>query len=1248
LKNKRVIYSKLGSVVELPDLLEVQIRSFNNFLQKDVSPKKRKNIGLQALFNEAFPVDDIHGKYILKFDSYRIGQARYTDEEAIEKGVTYSAPLYVNLILIEKDIETGKERERVEQEVYLGDIPLMTKRADFVINGVERVVVNQIHRSPGVFFDEQETAEGRRTFKGEIIPYRGPWVEFSVQLNETIMVDMSRNRKFPVIILLRALGYETTEEILELFFPSKKISIKKGKEAEQKIIKRVVAKDVIDKKTGEVLIEAGALVSQDALGTLRKKKINSIYIVDVENDALQYMLKTIDKAKPKKSQDPMGLVYLYIRGANAPNNEIARNFVENMFFNPKRYSLSTIGRRKINKRFSGLKERLGFKTNLPNHKVPSDYYGLKKEDILHTINYLLMVVEGKGELDDIDHLGNRRMRSVGEQIENALRSGIIRLVSAIKEKMLFRDSERLTPQSLINVRLITGAINSFFGTSQLSQFMDQTNPIAELTHKRRISSLGPGGLTKQTAGFEVRDVHYTHYGRICPIETPEGPNIGLITSLTTYAKVNNEGLITTPYKKVEKGKIKDEIVYLTAEDEDLYTIAQANVTIKERKIKDKYVLVRRKGAFPLVKKEEVNFMDLSPRQLVSVSASLIPFLEHDDANRALMGSNMQRQSVPLLKPEFPLVGTGMEEKVARDSHSVIVAKRSGTVAKVTSSEIWINTGKGKLSLGEYDIYKLIKFRRTNQNTCINQRPIVKVGDIVKEGEIIADGPSTDRGELALGRNIFVAFMPYLGWNYEDAIVISEKLLKEDTFTSLHIEEFTCEVRDTKLGPEETTDEIPNVGSALVGNLGADGLIRIGAEVHPGDILVGKISPKGETELTPEEKLLKAIFGEKAADVKDTSLRVPSGVSGIVVNVKVLTRYPIVREEDKANIKRQYRKKIKDIQKNRDKLIKKRWLGKKAPAAIRDINGKLIIKKDVNFQEKHFRHIDNWHIPSLYKNIKKIASEARNIIQNLLYEEEKAILKLEKGDELPPGIRKIVKVFIGQRRRVSIGDKLSGRHGNKGVVSRIVPVEDMPYMEDGTPVDMVLNPLGVPSRMNVGQVLETHLGWACKELGIKIGIPVFEGMSVNEIKEKMREAGLPEDGKVVLYDGRTGVPFAEKITVGYMYMMKLAHMVDDKVHARSTGPYSLITQQPLGGKAQSGGQRFGEMEVWALESFGAAHTLQEMLTLKSDDILGRNRMYESIIKGENPPEPGIPASFHVLLKELNGLALNIELEKKTKE
>lgn len=1219
-------FSKIGSFLEIPDLLEVQCEAFRNFLQMNVPPEQREEKGLQAAFKKIFPIEDIHNRYTLEFIGYRLGRPKFSPEEALEKGSTYSAPLKVTLRLITKS--DGETQDVVEQEVFFGDLPLMTDKGSFIVNGVERVVVTQLHRSPGVYFSETIHPSGKKLHSAQIIPNRGSWIEFLVDTNDVLFVSIDRRPKVPATMLFKAFGY-SDGEIISKFYSTKSYSVSKAKS----LIGKFLASDAGS-------IQAGTLITESILTAIKGAGIDEIEVIAEHSDEL--IINTLKKMGPMTPDEAVEKIYVRVRATTASNPEAARIFLRRMLFDPRRYDLSRVGRYKIN-------QKLGLDLS-PKATV------ITEEDLLATIKYIISLRKGESELDDIDHLGNRRTRRVDEQLENQFNIALTRMAANIRERMaLATGSERLFPADLINAWLVSSAIASFFATSQLSQFMEQTSPLAELTHKRRLSCLGPGGLTRKTAGFEVRDVHYSHYGRICPIETPEGPNIGLMTSLTTYAKVDEHGFIVTPYRKVENGVVTNKIVYLNALEEDRYTIAQANAPIDEHgRFKTDRVLARRRGDFPVVSPTEVDFMDVSPKQMVSSSASLIPFLEHDDANRALMGSNMQRQAVPLLTPEAPIVSTGMEEKIARDSGAVIIAKSDGIVEKVTSKEIYIRTENNSL-----EVYKLTKFKRTNQDTCINQIPIVKSGSKVNAGDVLADGHSTEKGLLALGKNILVAFLPWEGYNFEDAIVVSERLVKDDVFTSIHIEEFEVEVRETKIGPEEVTREIPNVAEEALTNIDSDGIIRIGAEVSPGDILVGKVTPKGEAALTPEERLLRAIFGEKAADVRDTSLRVPSGVWGTVIDVRVLSSKPeekYTKEEMQRimnRVKRETLKRIRDVNDSTIKTLIKQLGGKIANESIKDDKGRTVVKKGRKLTPEVLKRLrlEKIEIPSgivrnpeLSKKVEAIVKEAKETMAGIREDQKIELEKLKRGDELPHGVLKVVKVYVAQRRNLQVGDKLAGRHGNKGVIAKIVPEEDMPYLEDGTPVDMVLNPLGVPSRMNVGQILETHIGWAAKKLGCRVITPVFEGAKPEEVKKMLQEAGLPPDGKAIVRDGRTGKRFESPVTVGYIYMMKLSHMVEDKVHARSTGPYSLITQQPLGGKAQFGGQRFGEMEVWALEGYGAAFTLQEMLTVKSDDVKGRTALYESIIKGENPPDPGLPASFDVLIKELNGLCLDVELLK----
>jgi DNA-directed RNA polymerase subunit beta len=1276
-----------------PNFLSVQRDSFEKFilLEYNDNPESRPDTGLESVFREIFPIEDIHGRYKIEYLYYYLDEPKYTPEQVKEKELTYSASLYGRFRLIEyeepEEVEFAEEiedfepirevKQSIDQDVFLAGFPLMTDRGDFIINGVERVIISQLHRAPGVYFEEEEVDEVRSKYNAQIIPDRGSWLKFNIKLTEAIKVNLNGRRNFPITVLIKALGYledikvleeerekliellrekgykkehvdrikeidveiekvegkwNNSEQILPLFFGVKKLKIDK------KAIGKILAKDVVADETGEVILQAGNKIEEDCIKKVKDAGYKKVHVISVvEKKSVDYILNAFRKDKTENGREAILEIYRYLRGTDAPNLRIAKDYFLSSFFDPMRFNLSKVGRHVLNRKL--------------NQDVDGNVLCLVTDDFINVVKGLMELADGRREEDDIDHLGNRRIRTVGEQLENQFRVALRRMAKTITERMVVSEDTDITPQELINSRQIKGVLNSFFATGQLSQFLDQTNPLAELTNKRRLSALGPGGLTRDTAGFAVRDVHYSHYGRICPIETPEGPNIGLITSLASISRIDEDGFIETPYRKVKKGIITNEVEYLNVNEEDKYTIAPTNVKVdKKGKIVDDYVMARHRDTYPFVKREEIDYIDLVPQQLVSVSSSLIPFLEHDDANRALMGSNMQRQAVPLIRPEAPLVGTGIEGKVAKDSGTVILAKRDGIVIKVSADEIWIKN-KGGGSEEPYDIYHLRKFERTNQDTCVNQKPIVNKGDKVKAGEVIADGGATSDGELALGQNVLVALIPYFGWNYEDAIVVSERLLKEDIFSSYHIEEYTCEVRDTKLGSEETTREIPNVSEESAANLDEEGIVRIGAKIKEGDILVGKISPKGETELTPEEKLLRAIFGKKAEDVKDTSLRVPSDVHGVVIGTVVLER-----NARKANIEKvleEYNNKIQELKRRKDSVVREELLGKKAKDSIfvtpkRGKKKKLLVRKRQIIKEKHLAKLDQWLDLKAYPKIQKFIEKIDKLIEKIEKQMENSLRVAERGDELAAGVNKMIKVYIGQRRRISIGDKVSGRHGNKGVVAAVVPEEDMPFMEDGTPVDVLLNPLGVPSRMNVGQILETHLGWAAEKLNIKVGSPIFEGVPIEKIRELLKEASLPENGKVTLYDGKTGEPFDQKITVGYMYLMKLYHMIEDKHHARATGPYSLITQQPLGGKAQYGGQRFGEMEVWALEGYGAAHTLQEMLTLKSDDVEGRNKAYEAIVKGEPPPEPGLPTSFDVLIKELRGLGLNVELLKEGEE
>ncbi len=1206
--------------MDMPDLIEFQRKSYEAFLQKDFLAEERQDQGLQSVFSSVFPIWDFNEVSSLEFVSYSLLEPKYNVRECQERGMTYSVPMKVTLRLVirEEDPETGtkKVKDIREQEVFFCDLPMMTNRGTFMINGAERVIVSQLHRSPGVTFDEDEgkfSSAGKKMYMASVIPYHGSWLEFEFDVNGILYARIDRKRKFVASTLLRAWGFSTDEDILKIFFELENYEV-----SEKKLLGKTAAQDVTSPETGEVVVEAGADFTPEVIGVLKKLGIKQVKAVSANPNDVS-ILNTLRKDNTHSTESALVEIYKKIRPGDPPTLENAKNLMENLFFNKKRYDLARVGRYKLNK-------KLGLKTTL-------DQRIISKDDLVYVIRYLFNLCNGQGEKDDIDHLGNRRIRTAGELLENKLRLGFTRMERAVRERMSIVDMDmNPMPSQLISTKPITAAVKEFFGTSQLSQFMDQTNPLAELTHKRRLSALGPGGLNRERAGFEVRDVHHTHYGRVCPIETPEGPNIGLIASLSTYAQINEFGFVTTPLRKVDGGRVGKKIEFLPADDADKYIIAQANSPLDEsNKFSNEIISARFKDDFPLVSSHEIHYMDVSPRQLFSVATSLIPFLEHDDANRALMGSNMQRQAVPLIRTEAPLVGTGMEYKAAYDSGVLVIAKRDGIVAGVSSDEIIIFADEGD-ETGSVDIYKLIKYKRSNQDTCINQRPIVKKNEKIKKGDVIADGPSTDQGELALGRNLLVAFMPWRGFNFEDAIIVSEKLVREDYFTSVHIEEFELEARDTKLGKEEITRDIPNVGDDALKDLDEEGIIRIGAEVVPGDILVGKVTPKGETELTPEEKLLRAIFGEKAGDVRDASLRVPPGVEGKVIDIKVFKR----KEKDEK-VKGRDASMVKSIEK--EALHRNKQLEKETLSRIENLRNQ--------YSEK-VKNLNKAESLELQDNLNEEEKRLKEVLENRYKEIERdknnEIEKIKRGDELAPGVIKLVKVYIAKKRKLSVGDKMAGRHGNKGVVSKIVPEEDMPYLPDGRPVDIILNPLGVPSRMNVGQILETHLGWAAHEGGYHVASPVFDGAKEEEIKKALIEQKLPESGKIRLYDGMTGEPFDQEVTVGYIYILKLAHLVDDKIHARSIGPYSLITQQPLGGKAQFGGQRFGEMEVWALEAYGAAYTLQELLTVKSDDVQGRTKIYEAIVKGKNAPEPGIPESFNVLVKELQGLCLDVKLLK----
>jgi len=1419
---ERVDFSKIKTSIPIPNLIEVQKKSYERFLQMDLLPNEREDIGLQTVFNSVFPISDFRGVSDLEFVDYSIGnweckcgnlkglhhlrstcrncgatirtdpfhagdilcghcgtfnknvvtfcnkcgdpvglQLKYDMQECQERGMTYAAPLKVTirLTVYSKDPETGKKsvRDIKEQEVFFGEIPLMTDNGTFIINGTERVIVSQLHRSPGVFF-ERVPAQGY--FLGKIIPYRGSWVEFEYDLKNILYVRIDRKRKFYGSVFLRALGYKTDEQILRAFYRVSKISIKEkkllwnvdegltglklsfaitakggetvvgqGKKVTPSLYKEIqkfkiaqvevavndlegayVVADVVDMTTGEVLIDANSELTTTAMAKLLDAGIGEFEIFFPERDDVGTVVSATIRKDPVKAQNE-GLIEIYrkLRPGDPPTLDTATQLFQGMFFDPRKYDFSRVGRMKFN-----------IKLHDKADATSLDKRTLDSEDFRATIKYLLKLRKfaatpgSNYNVDDIDHLGNRRVRAVGELLENQFRIGLVRMERAIKEKMsVYQEMSTAMPHDLVNAKPVMAAIREFFGSSQLSQFMDQTNPLSEITHKRRLSALGPGGLSRERAGFEVRDVHPTHYGRICPIETPEGPNIGLISSLSCFARINEYGFIESPYRKVQKGVVIDEVritnpgdtdykvgdivrrqdadetnrkagakkqpaefeahcEYLSAWEEDKWTVAQANVELDEKgRIVPDLSNARQAGNFVLKSRDEIEYIDVSPKQLVSVAASLIPFLENDDANRALMGSNMQRQAVPLLRADAPYVGTGMEYVTARDSGAVVLCKRPGVVDSVDSERIIVRvegaSHEGQLSreVGA-DIYQLTKFKRSNQNTCINQKPIVKVGQRVPKQAVLADGPCTDFGELALGRNVLVAFMPWRGYNFEDAILVSEKLVKEDYYTSIHIEEFEIEARDTKLGPEEITRDIPNIADSFLRNLDESGIIRIGATVKPGDILVGKVTPKGETQLTPEEKLLRAIFGEKAGDVKDASLYCPPGIEGTIVDCKIFSRKGQEKDERSKSIEesqiqrlqRNLQDEIRILTDERAKRLSGLLEGKKLLADLHDEKtNKRLLSKDTDLtrdliEKMKSRDLKRMRLtnkePRLNEQIDEIEEMTSRQIAVLEKITDEKIAKLRKGDELPPGVIKLVKVYIAMKRKLSVGDKMAGRHGNKGVIARILPDEDMPYLPDGTPVEIVLNPLGVPSRMNVGQILETHLGWAAKALGVQFATPVFDGATEREIKKALTDAKLPTSGKTTLYDGMTGTQFEQPVTVGYIYMMKLSHLVDDKIHARSIGPYSLITQQPLGGKAQFGGQRFGEMEVWALEAYGAAYILQELLTAKSDDVYGRAKIYEAIVKGEAAIEPGVPESFNVLIRELQSLCLDVELMKKPRE
>ncbi len=1342
---------------QIPNLIELQKRSYSHFLQKDVEPNKRENHGLQAVFNSVFPVFDYRKTVSLEFVKYELQHPKYDVEECRQRKISYAAPLKTILRLVVFNETEGDEKKTIrdvkEQEVYLGEIPLMTDNGSFIINGIERVIVSQLHRSPGVFFDHdggKNSLTGKLIYSARVIPYRWSWLDFEFDYKDLIYARIDRRRKFPATILLKALGY-TEEELLSSFYnldrvtvqpngkifskinvdnmlgqrmivdiksSSGKVIIKAGRRltrvaakhikkakiekielTKEELSRSVLARMLVDKQTGEIISDVNTELTSEVFDRAVAAGIKQFDVIFFDAHAVSpHLCNTLLIDKVKTREEALSDIYRRMKPGEPPAPEIAENYFNNLYFNHEMYDLGEVGRLKINHRF-----------DIPFNEVPKSYRVLRKEDLIHVVRYLIDLKNGKNQVDDIDHLGNRRVRSVGELLENQYRIGLVRMERVIRDRMNLQDKETVMPHDLINAKSMSSVIKEFFGSSQLSQFMDQTNPLAEITHKRRLSALGPGGLTRDRAGFEVRDVHPTHYGRICPIETPEGPNIGLIASLATFARVNEYGFIETPYRKVKNNKTTSDINYVSALEEQKHCVAQADPSFNKLD-KQENMTVRIKGEYKTVKKEAVTLMDVSPGQLVSVATSLIPFLEHDDANRALMGSNMQRQAVPLVRAKAPLIGTGVEYLVARDSGTSVVCHNEGVVEAVDASQVVIRRkGKdGKIG-STVDIYNLVKYRKTNQNTCFNQKPIMSIGDHVEKNEVIADGPATDRGELALGQNIMVAFTPFEGFNFEDSILISERLIKDDIYTSIHIEEFECIAQDTKLGKEEITADIANVGEEALRNLDTSGIIQVGSKVKPGDILVGKITPKGETQVSPEKKLLLAIFGEKAGEVRDTSLRAPSGVTGIVIDTQVYSREGVEKDERLKNIIGEKKAKLEkdfELQKN---IIKNNALDKIKALLIDKKTSDIFLNEDASEElltkGQTIKESDIDNIPfDLLGNIpledgkvndelNKITDASRNHLDSIELICKDKVDCLSKGDDMPPGIIKMIKVYVAVKRKLQVGDKFAGRHGNKGVISRILPEEDMPYLADGTPVDMALNPLGVPSRMNIGQILETHLGWATYSLGrqlqeyvdhfnkekclrdlkklysdnpdiqkkienlkeeelkaivdslkegIHIATPVFDGAKEIDVKSLLEKAGLPSSGQTVLFHGGTGEPFQMPVTVGVMYMLKLHHLVEEKIHARSTGPYSLVSQQPLGGKAQFGGQRLGEMEVWAIEAYGAAYCLQEFLTVKSDDVAGRTRMYESIVKGDNVLEPGIPEAFNVLIKELQSLALDVEL------
>ncbi|MEX0594471.1 MAG: DNA-directed RNA polymerase subunit beta [Balneolaceae bacterium] len=1262
----RLSFGRTKQIIDYPDFLDIQLASFEYFTQLDVAPKDRNNQGLQRIFNENFPIVDTRETHVLEFIYYAVDTPKYNIAECQERGLTYAVPLKAKLRLSSMD-DSDEASETIEQEVFLGDLPWMTDRGTFVINGAERVIVSQLHRSPGVFFGQSVHPNGTQLYSARVIPFKGSWIEFTTDIRDVLWAYIDRKKKVPASTLLRGLGFGTDLDILSMFDLSEESKVGSKKNYNDKLVGRRLAteitveemEEVVDDETGEVtealhrktLLERDHELTEDDYGLFKEAGLKSVLLqkITTEESERSVIMNTLRKDPSHDENSALGEIYQQIRTGEMPDPDTARSVLERLFFSDKKYDLGEVGRYRLNKRL---------KLDIEN-----DTRYLTKEDIVAIVKEVIRLKEMKSQVDDIDHLSNRRVRTVGEQLGQQFAIGLARMSRTIRERMNSRDAEQLTPQDLVNARTISSVINTFFGTNQLSQFMDQTNPIAELTHKRRMSALGPGGLTRERAGFEVRDVHYTHYGRLCPIETPEGPNIGLISSLCVHAKVNEFGFIETPYRKVEDGIVTENIDYLAAEQEDETVIAQANAPLTDNAAfaNDAIFSRFRDSNVGLAKPEEVEYMDVSTNQITSLAAALIPFIEHDDANRALMGSNMQRQGVPLLRPEAPVVGTGLEHRAAKDSRAIIVAEGDGEVVYVSGTEIRIRYKRDELQQNCYfddgvKSYFLNKFERSNQDTTVNQRPVVNVGDNVERGDTLADGCSTDGGELALGRNLLVAFMPWRGYNFEDAIVVSERIVQDDIYTSIHIQEFEQQVRDTKRGEEELTREIPNVSEEATRNLDEQGIIRVGAKVNPGDILVGKITPKGETDPTPEEKLLRAIFGDKAGDVKDASMKTPPGVSGTVIKTKLFSRKKdeqISRKEEKRMVEEEVERYTQELTSLNGKWADKMYslLRDKTSPGVEDFGGNILVPKGEKYKKSVFEQLDpaqindniDWatdsnlveHVRILFKNYR----EERRKIDS---ETKRRRYQIQVGDELPPGIIQKSKVYVAKKRKLQVGDKMAGRHGNKGVIAKVVPVEDMPYMEDGTPVDILLNPLGVPSRMNLGQIYETILGWAAKKLGVKFASPIFDGASYDQVQEQLEKAGLPKDGRIRLFDGKTGRKMDQKTTVGYIYMLKLNHLIEDKMHARSIGPYSLITQQPLGGKAQFGGQRLGEMEVWALYAYGASSILKEMLTVKSDDVKGRSKVYEAIVKGENLPEGDVPESFKVLLRELMGLGLEVHI------